>query len=68
MDTAPSSGSTGESETLSYAKEVAEWRVKSGFWRLREIITDIADLIEDENSEITAINTRAKVKDIVSSL
>lgn len=68
MDTASSSGSTGESETLSYAKEVAEWKVKSGFWRLREVITDIADLIEDENSEITAIDARAKAREIVNSL
>ncbi len=68
MDTASSSGSTGESETLSYAKEVAEWKVKSGFWRLREVITDIADLIEDGNSEITAIDARAKAREIVNSL
>lgn len=68
MDTVPSSRSTAESETLSYAKAVAEWKVKSGFWRFRDIITDIADLIEDEDSEITAIDARAKAREIVNPL
>ncbi|KAJ5439526.1 uncharacterized protein N7458_010524 [Penicillium daleae] len=68
MDAETPPESTAGSENFLYAREIAEWKVKSGFWRFRDIITDITDLIQDEHSEMTPMDARAKAKEIVQPL